>query len=157
MEQRREQPARGPRREVLQDTNEHSHGPRQFVGGRRWPAFPDGQLHVVVRRRGPRDRRVQRLGQRRAQARDEVWVVRGVVRAHGGPEAPEVQREARVAAMQLLRLAEQVCLECLRCVREPDAVGADLGEAAKLGWPESQRPPCLGCQGYPIHLGFLHA
>ena len=107
-------------------------------------AFPDGQLHVVVRRRGPRDRRLWRPGQRRAHARDEVRVVRGFVRAHGGVKAREVQREARVTAMQLLCLAEQFRLEGLRRLQELDAVRADLGEEAKLGKPEPQRPPRLG-------------
>ena len=51
---------------------------------------------------------------------------------------------------------KQLFLEGLRCLRESDAVGADLGEEAELGWPEAQRPPRLGRQGYPCQLGLVH-
>ena len=76
---------------------------------------------------------------------------------HGGLEAREVQGEARMAAVQLLRLAEQLLLEGLRRVREADAVGADLGEEAERGRPEAQRPSCLGCKGQPSQFGLLNA
>ena len=72
----------------------------------------------MVRRRAPRDQWFPRAGQRRAHARDEVRVVRGVVRTHGGLEAREVQREARMTAMQLPRLA--VLLQIIApCVQPP--------------------------------------
>ena len=62
-----------------------------------------------------------------------------------------------MTAVQLLCLAEQFRLEGLRRLREPDTVRADLGEEAKLGRPEPQRPPRLGRQGYSFQLGLLYA
>ena len=132
-------------------------GPRQRIEGCGRGTLFCGLLHVVVRRRGSRNRRFRWPGQRRAHTRDEIRVVCGVARMHGGFEAREVQREARMAALPFLRLAEELLLACLRRVREADAVGADLGEEAELGRPEAQRPSCLVCQGHPSQFGLLHA
>ena len=165
MEDRREQAAGGPRCQGLQDTHQVPRaeacqggyqGPRQFIKGcGRGPLF-DGLLHVVVRRRGPRDQRFRWPGQCCAHARDEVTVVCGIARMQGGLEAREVQGEARIAAVQLLRLAEKLLLEGLRRAREADAVRAHLGEEAELGRPEVRHSPCLGRQGHPLQLGLLH-
>ena len=61
-----------------------------------------------------------------------------------GLEVREVQGEARMAAVQLLRLAERLLVEGVRRALEADTVGAQLGEEAELGRPEAQCSSCLG-------------
>ena len=88
---------------------------------------------------GPRRPLVPAAGAAWRACQDEVRVICGVARVHRGLEAREVQGEARVAAVQLLRLVEKLFLEGLRRLQEADAVGADLGEEAELGRPEDIR------------------
>ena len=129
-------------------------GLRQFVEGRGQGDFPDGLLHVVVRRQGPRNWRLRRLRQRRAHARDVVRVVRGIVRAHGGLEAREVHREARVTAMQLLRLVEQLRLEGLRCCREPTPSGLTSVRRRNLSGRSRSVRPVWDIRVAPFSLAF---
>ena len=52
---------------------------------------------------------------------------------HGGLEAREVQGEARVAAVQLLRPAEKLLLEGLRHAREADPSGLPSVRRRNMG------------------------
>ena len=63
---------------------------------------------------------------------------------HGGLEAREVQGEARVVAVQLLRRADKLLLEGLWRAREADTGGAHLAAPA----------PCLDVRATFFSLAF---
>ena len=73
-----------PRCKGLQHDHQHAraealdgghYGLRQFVQGRGRGPLVDGQVHLMLGRRGPRDRRFRQPTHRHVEARDEVRVV----------------------------------------------------------------------------------
>ena len=114
---------------------------------RDYPATPSGRGAPSHGRWAGPPRSAVLSAEASLRACDNVRVVPGVAQAHGGLEAREVQGKARVAAVQLLRLAEKLRLEGLRRFEEADTVGADLREEPKFQRPEAERTPRLGRKG----------